>query len=78
MKNNEIDDKKLTIWIEIFKMFSIFLIVLVTGISGILFKNTFLNNKIELILLYFAGVFLFVVIIIFFLSLYKLIKYLIK
>ena len=78
MENNQTEDKKINIWVEIFKMFSIFLIVLVTGISGILFKNTFLNNKIELTLLCFAEIFLFMAIIIFFKSLFELFKYLKK
>lgn len=71
-------DNKLTIWIEIFKIFSIFLIVIVSGIAGIFYKNTFINNKSELILLCIGCFFLIVVTLILTKSIYELIKYLKK
>lgn len=72
--SQDTDDKKFTFWIEIFKAFSVFIIVLVAGTSTIIFKNNFENNKFELILLYIGTGFLVFVLIIFVLSIYKLLK----
>ncbi|MCH8318125.1 MAG: hypothetical protein IIA88_06465 [Bacteroidetes bacterium] len=76
--SQDITDKKFTFWIETFKVFSIFIIVLVTAIGTILFRNNFESNKLELILLFVATGFLIFVLIIFWVSIYKLIKLLKK
>ena len=72
--SQDITDKKFTFWIEVFKVFSVFIIVLVAGTSTIIFRNNFENNKFELILLFVGTGFLVFVLIIFVLSIYKLLK----
>ena len=56
--NKETIDKKVKIELELFKIYSFFLIGLVTGIASILFRNAFYDNKIILIALIIGIVFL--------------------
>ena len=76
--SQDISDKKFTFWIELFKVFSVIIIVLVTGTATILFRNNFETNKYELILLFAGTAFLVLSLIIFWVSIYKLTKYLKK
>jgi len=71
----DITYKIFTFWIELFKVFSVFIIVLVTGIGTILLRNNFENNELELNLLYIGTGFLVFVLIIFWISIYKSYKY---
>jgi len=64
--------------IELFKIYAIFLIGLITGISTILLKREF-DNTIAMLLLLIGGLFLFGVVIVFIQSYFtikKLIKFL--
>ena len=72
---------KLKAELVLFQIYSLFLIGLITGITGLLLKENFYNDKIILTLIYLGCVFLIIVLISFFKSLYqikKLTKYLKK
>lgn len=63
--NKEIIERKLKAEIELFKIYSLFIIGLITGISSLLLKDKFYDNNIVLILLIIGFVFLIAVTIIF-------------
>jgi len=70
-------EKKIEIEIDLFKMYSVFLIGLITGITTIIFEEQFYQNKIKLIVLILGLLFLTFVIFVFvksYIKIYKLTK----
>ncbi len=72
--NKEINQEKIKIRIEIFRIYSFFLIGLITGITSLLLRNNFYKNIIELNLLIVGVIFFIIVIYLFFKSLSNLNK----
>ena len=71
--DKEIIDKKLKAQIDLFKIYSVFLIGLISGITGILLQNE-LNNNIFVTLLIIGFIFFIIVVIIFIRTLFIIYK----
>jgi len=61
MLNKEIIDKKLKAELELFKMYSIFLIAISTGFTGILYKIFDINNNYNSVFLLFLSIIAFII-----------------
>ena len=72
--NTEFVKESLKTEIELFKIYSVFVIALVSAIGGILLKDDLNNNDIEITLLIIGSIFLFSVSIIFLRSILKIKK----
>jgi len=75
--DKETVDKKLKHEIEMFKVYTIFIIVIGTGNISLLLKSGFLQNKIEYFIL-ISGVFIFLIFVVAFVQSFFKIKQLFK